>query len=34
VQSAGDIDHALRDASSLDQYVFYDDQGEALIDME
>jgi 3-(3-hydroxy-phenyl)propionate hydroxylase len=34
VQSAGDIDHALKDASALEQYFFYDDQGEVLIDMD
>ncbi|MCW5719799.1 MAG: bifunctional 3-(3-hydroxy-phenyl)propionate/3-hydroxycinnamic acid hydroxylase [Devosia sp.] len=34
VQSAGDIEHALRDASTLQQYFFYDDQGDVLIDMD
>lgn len=34
VQSAGDIEHALRDASALEQYFFYDDRGDVLIDMD
>lgn len=34
VQSAGDISHALRDASALEQYFFYDDKGDVLIDMD
>ncbi|MBM2294503.1 bifunctional 3-(3-hydroxy-phenyl)propionate/3-hydroxycinnamic acid hydroxylase [Sulfitobacter pseudonitzschiae] len=34
VQSAGDVEHALRDASALEQYFFYDDQGDVLIDMD
>lgn len=34
VQSAGDITHALKDASALEQYFFYDDKGDVLIDMD
>lgn len=34
VQSAGDISTALRDASALEQYFFYDDKGDVLIDMD
>lgn len=34
VASAGDIDHALRDAIPIDTYHYLDDQGNVLIDLD
>ncbi|MFS8048168.1 bifunctional 3-(3-hydroxy-phenyl)propionate/3-hydroxycinnamic acid hydroxylase [Rhizobium sp. BR 314] len=34
VASAGDIDHALRDAKAIDTYHYLDDQGNILIDLD
>lgn len=34
VASAGDIDHALRDAQAIDTYHYLDDQGGILIDLD
>ena len=34
VASAGDIDHALRDAQAIDTYHYLDDQGNILIDLD
>ncbi|MGH6806550.1 MAG: bifunctional 3-(3-hydroxy-phenyl)propionate/3-hydroxycinnamic acid hydroxylase, partial [Ensifer adhaerens] len=34
IASAGDIDHALRDAQAIDTYHYLDDQGSILIDLD